>query len=245
MKQIRIYLFVVLLAAAVVAAGLSYALTKADAKARIAGLITEAVLAKHPDLSASDVRVFFSFSDETFRYLSGREGGLDFAISDDYGAFDPVGNVIIPIQVLVDGKRTEKVQVRAKVEIWRDVVASKRRIEKGSLLTGNDVEISKRDVSLLSGRYILDISSVVGNQTRMGISRGTLIQDWMIRAEPFVEKNEEVRMVANLPQGSVTALGIALEDGYLGDKIKIRNRDTNREVRGEIVGTGEVLVVLN
>ena len=61
----------------------------------------------------------------------------------------------------------------------------------------------------------------------------------------MVSKNDQVTLVADLPSISVTAVGIALDDGYVGDKIKVRNKDTNREVKGKISAAGEVVVEMN
>jgi flagella basal body P-ring formation protein FlgA len=226
-------------------AGGASCLTRADVEAKISGAIKDACVHKHPGYPADAIRVSFKYDDAAFEYLAGKYGALDFVVSDDFSGFDPVGDVIIPIQVVNNGVRGEKVQVRADVKVWMDVVTATRRLDKGQIIQPDYLSLTNRDISSMSDRYMLSIGNVVGKQVTAMISKGAVLQDWMIRVQPVVSKNDQVTLVADLPSISVTAVGIAMDDGYVGDKIKVRNKDTNREVKGKISATGDVVVEMN
>jgi flagella basal body P-ring formation protein FlgA len=130
------------------------------------------------------------------------------------------------------------------VEIWIDVVVSAQRLGKKQILTQDDVKLARRDIGGLAKRFFADTNSVAGKEILSTIAKDIVIQDWMVRLPPEASKNEEVSILAENENLKVTARGLALEDGYKGDKIKVRNLDSNKEIKAVVSGSGEVTVEL-
>jgi|GEM_PF-2096511 len=219
-------------------------LSEDETKKQIEGLIRHVVAAKHPDWPAGSIKVSFKYSDSTFKLLTGREGKVEFAIADVHPDFDPVGDAMVPLQVFVDGKRAEIVYVRANVEVWLDIVVAAKKLKRTSLIKSGDIRLAKKDVSRMPERFFLKVDDIVGKEITSTISKNTVVQDWMVRIPPLVSKNDEVVIIAKLPALKATAVGVAMDDGYMGDKIKVRNKDTMREISGVVTSTDEVSVEL-
>ncbi|MCD2179018.1 flagellar basal body P-ring formation chaperone FlgA [Rhizobium sp. C1] len=94
-----------------------------------------------------------------------------------------------------------------------------------------------------SGDYATDFSQVEGM-----ITKSTLIPDRAISLsslrEPFaVTHGQQVRLIYNNGSLQITALGMPLQDGSIGELIRVRNTDSGLTVSGTILGPGIVQVV--
>ncbi len=225
-------------------AQLSPAMDEGQIKSMVTRSISDYVLKKHPDYSGSQVKVTFEYAESTFKALTKRSGKVTFAVTENYPDFDPLGDVIVPLQVYVDGVQAEKVSIRANVQIWMDIVVASKKIDKLQVLTGDNIKLSKKNVGVLPQRFFLDVNDVLGKQIVSSLSSGTVILDWMVRSLPMISKGEDVMITAKNGALTVTARGTALQDGYCGDKIKVKNSDTKKEIKAIVVSTGEVLVNL-
>jgi flagella basal body P-ring formation protein FlgA len=234
-------IFVFALALAGVCAGLD----RAGLETALREKITDACLAKHPDFARGSVIVNLDISDATVAFLAKKGGKLDFAIANEYAGLDPIGDVIIPVHVIVDGVRKEKLQVRSRVEVWMDVVTSANKMIRGSVIEPSDVVLAKKNVTGQGQKYFGKLDDVAGKQVTVTIARNVLVQDWMVRVPPLVSKNDQVMLIAEMPSFTATAAGIALDDGSIGDRIKVRNKDTNKEIFGKVISRTEVAVLVN
>ena len=224
--------------------GTAFAAAKQQVKDMISKAIRDEVLAKHPSYKSAEINIFYKYADSTFNSLSGKHGKISFAISEMYPDFDPVGDVIIPFQVYEGSLEAEKIFLRTKVEIWLDVVVAAQKIAKRQVISEADIKLAKRDIGSLSKRYFVSPEAVAGNEILSSIAKDTVIQDWMVRIPPQVSKNDEVVISVKGENITATARGLALEDGYRGERVKVRNLDTNKEIRAVVVGSDEVSVEL-
>jgi len=55
-----------------------------------------------------------------------------------------------------------------------------------------------------------------------------------------VKRREQVKMVARVGGVSIEAMGEALQDGRLGDTIRLRNIESNANIQGRVTRLGEV-----
>jgi len=243
MKRYFVVLLIVMLAA-VVLVGASFCASKDQVRSMLTRVIIDKVLAKHPQYPASSVKVFFKYADSTLNSLSARADKISFDVSEMYPDFDPVGDVIIPVQVYADGAQREKIFLRSKVEIWLDVVAAGRPLKKKQRLTKDDLKLLNKDIGNLSKRFFSDIDALIGKEMVSSIYRDGVILDWMVRTPPTISKNEDVTIFVELSGVSATAKGVALEDGNMGDLIKVKNLDTKKEIKATVTGTNEVKVDL-
>ena len=94
-----------------------------------------------------------------------------------------------------------------------------------------------RDISKLSGHAFISISDLIGNRCRHLIQSGRIITRRMTEIPPLIERGEKVTIQMVKGRLTITSSGIARQDGWLGDRIRIRTPQSQREllamVRGE------------
>ncbi|HZG29663.1 flagella basal body P-ring formation protein FlgA [Ensifer adhaerens] len=116
-------------------------------------------------------------------------------------------------------------------------------IYPGQVISAGQVKRVEVTNPNLAGDYATDFSQVEGM-----ITRSTLVPDRAIYVsslrEPFaVTHGQQVRLIYNSGSLQITALGMPLQDGSIGELIRVRNADSGLTVSGTILGPGVVQVV--
>jgi flagella basal body P-ring formation protein FlgA len=213
-----------------------------DVSGRMTKAIISYLIAKDPAYSAKRIEVSYKYADKVFRDLRVRAGKVTFAVAELYPGFKPVGNIIVPVQVIVDDVPKEKIFLRTKVSVFDRIVVAKKRLQRGDLISSAEAAMEERDIAVLNPDIIRDINLALGREAKTFVPDGNPIYSWMIKEKPLVRKSEKIKIIAGTESILVSADGIALEDGNLGSDVKVKNADSGRELIGLVTGTGEVTV---
>lgn len=129
--------------------------------------------------------------------------------------------------------------VPVRIDEIVDAVVLRQNIATGSFITADTVENTTRERRFVRGNLVTDIQAVLGARTKRSLSLGQILtfQDLCL-----VCKGDVVTIAIQEKGLDVSATGVALTDGTLGDVVKIRNRQSQRELRAEVVGVNRVSV---
>lgn len=195
---------------------------------------------KDPSYLGKKIEVSFKYADRVFRELNFRKGNVTFSVAELYPDFKPVGNIIVPIQVTVDGVDKEKIFLRTKVSVFDKIVVAKKRFKRGDVIASGEAALEERDIAALSSNVIRDLGLVMNKEIRAYIPKDNPVYDWMIKERSLVKKNEKIRIIASTQNVTVEASGISLEDGLMGSEVKVKNLNSGKELSCIVIGTGEV-----
>jgi len=209
---------------------------------KITKVIIKYLISKDPNLEGKKMDVSYKYADRTFKELKYRSGNVSFEVAELYPDFKPLGNVIVPIQVIVDGVEKEKLFLRTKVSVFDKIVVAKKRLKRGDLLDGDAIALEERDIAALSTAVIRDDSLALGKEAKTFIPQGNAVYEWMIKDRPMVKKEDKVNVIAGSQNLTVNAKGISLDDGLMGQTIRIKNPVSGKEFTAVVTGTEEVTV---
>ncbi len=164
------------------------------------------------------------------------------------------GTVPFKIEAWRDGKVVRRWMVTAQVRIFEQVAVSLRRLERHHVIAAEDVAFQRRDVTDLSGE-IFTAEIAEGAETgenveqRSAVKRGALIGKRMtktvgigriisrkdVEEPPAILRGRTVPILAEMGGLTVRATGKALEDGWPGERIKVRNEASKKRLMAEVV----------
>lgn len=222
-------------------AGSVFALENPEQKVK--EVIKDYVLEKNPASSRDEIRITFKLAEKTFEELKALEEGAQFKVLEVYPEFKPVGSVIFPL-VVTSGENSEKILLRAKVEIIKKVAAAARLIKKGEVLGASDVKLEERDVALLPQKYFIESSPLAGKEARITIPANSTLFEWMVGDQPLIHRGQEVSLVVIAPGLTVKTRGQAMEDGYRDAELKVKRIDSKKIIVGKVISPSEVEVKL-
>ena len=206
-------------------------------------VIEDHVMTKYPEWIGYDIKISFKYADKILDGLEDVDEGADLRVVEVYRDFKPVGNVIFPIEV-VSKDDTRRIFVRAKVEVFKNVVIALRSIKRGEVIQVEDLGMESRDIASIPQRYFDQIFQVADMEAKTSIPRNSTIFEWMIKEIPLVHRGDDVLIRVSAPNLKVKVKGRALEDGYLGKWIKVKSEKSKDPLEGILISSSEVEVRL-
>ena len=142
-------------------------------------------------------------------------------------------------EITVNGKTVKKFWLPVRVEKKVKVVVATRPIPKGVKITPDMVSLKEVVESKARGGTD-NLSSVVGATAKRSFLPGDVITERGIVPNFAVKKNQPVKVVYRDGAIRVELLGIALQDGVVGNIIKVKNPSTGKVLLCRVVGSGVV-----
>ncbi len=126
----------------------------------------------------------------------------------------------------------------------RMVVTLARSVARGVVLTAEDVTLAPAAARAPDGIFT-DPAQVIGRRTKAAIGEGRAVLLRQLEPVWMVAKGNPVVLMANAGGLSVSAPAEALEDGGMGDVIRVLNLSSQREVKVVVTGKNSVTAQTN
>lgn len=157
----------------------------------------------------------------------------------------PVGRVVIDV-VINAGGPPQVCPVMLEVRQFETIVMTTRPIPRGRTIQAEDLYLNRWDVTGMND-YCTDLKRVVGQVathtlTGLQVVRGQDLSGGDGSTAVAIRRQSRVDMVCRVGDFSVIARGEALQDGKVGDSIRLQNVDSKAVVQGRVISAGQVEV---
>ncbi len=169
------------------------------------------------------------------------EGALRWDIREN-GNTDYLGNISATMTFYVDSRRIRRVPVSGRVSITREVVRASRNIQRGDLIAQKDLELVQETTMRRQGDALANKEEAVGQHAARNIRAGSTLTSAMVEHPPVVERGSPVIILAENDFLRITTRGEALEDGRLGETIRVKNLQSGKDFSSIVTGPGWVTV---
>jgi flagella basal body P-ring formation protein FlgA len=156
------------------------------------------------------------------------------------------GRLRLDVAFVVNGQRAEMVPLLLDVKVYQPVALAARPIEAGQALGEECVRYERRAVETAGG-YLTPKDVKAGQKARQALPAVQVIPHSAV--EPLnpdnpvlVRQRDLVKVVARVGSLRVTALAEAEQDGRAGERVRVRNVDSKKEMTGRVVARGLVEV---
>lgn len=153
------------------------------------------------------------------------------------------GQNSIPVEVTVDGRVYQTVQVTVNVKVLAQVLVATQGIARSEAITGTNTALEERDITRLPDDVMFE-APATDSIAYMPIAQGAVIRSGWVSTPPAVKAGDAVMVVVESEGVRVADKGTAAQDGRPGDTIKVRLSGNAREVRGTVAEPGIVKISL-
>lgn len=153
-----------------------------------------------------------------------------------------LGRVTSMISIKVDGVEVRRARASAHIEVFMPVVAATRYIRKGEVIAEEDLVQRVMPISRLKGRYLDDPGKAAGKAARRTIRAGQVVSADLLREPVVMKRGQKVMILAASDCLVVKVPGEALENGGLGDAVRVRNIMSRRTVIARVRDSRTVVV---
>lgn len=151
----------------------------------------------------------------------------------------PLGRVSVGVRCGENGRQVRYLQ--AQVDVIGNYVVAAMDIDRGTLVTSNMLSERGGNLGDLSAQALTNEEDIVGKIAQRPIRSGSAFLAHYLQAPHLVERGQRVTVIAEGSAFRVSREGEALEDGALGERIRVRFE--SREIMTARVADRGVLVV--
>ena len=132
--------------------------------------------------------------------------------------------------------------LNADIEVWRDVVVLRDHLSRGQRVKRTSLVLQQRNIGDLQRGYYTEIKGIIGHISKRSLKAGTAISPGMINLPLIVKRGQAITIRVERPGFSVNMKGFALKKGRKGDRIKVKNSNSDKVLYGTIVESDLVLI---
>ena len=129
--------------------------------------------------------------------------------------------------------------ISVRVDILYPVVVARATLGPGDLIAKGDIVIKYVEQTILRGQQFNNLDEVVGTRVKRRMAPD---QPIFSNNLCFVCKGDSVSIIARTENFEIKTVGEALQDGNLGDRIRIKNTYSNKRVDARVIDVGKVEV---
>ncbi len=152
------------------------------------------------------------------------------------------GNMSFSLILLADGQKIQEARFNARLEIYADVVVAKNYLPRHQIVEAKDVQVINRNITMLPPDVVTDLKDILGKRTTLSINNQETLRKSMVEVPPLVKKGDRVILLVERDHFRITAQGEVKEDGREGDRIRVINTSSKKEVYGRILDSQTVQV---
>lgn len=166
----------------------------------------------------------------------------DFAIR--VSAPEPKGRHEHHTEVEIEqaGRVVARGQARVRISSRGPVVIARKPVARGAPITGDDVRVEQRAMRGMPSSLLTDPGEAIGRFARVSIAAGTILTGRHIDAPLLVERGDLVRVAIETDGMRLTVPAEALDSASLGERVRLKNRSSGRELTAEVIAHGKARV---
>jgi flagella basal body P-ring formation protein FlgA len=149
------------------------------------------------------------------------------------------------VEVPANSPSATRVRVSGRIFQTVDVPVLAHLINRGDVITAKDIAWTKMREDALRRDVATDPSQIIGMTPRQSVRAGQMISASELQKPIAVARGALVTMVLKYGAMSLSAQGHAVEQGSVGDVIRITNSHSNLTVEGRVEGPNMVSVSSN
>lgn len=140
------------------------------------------------------------------------------------------------VGVRCKGPKPWKLFVPVRVGVSAPILVATRPLARGAVLTPDDVMAVHRELNTLHSGYIKAGEPVAGLVLKRRLPEGQALRPELLTTPQVIRRGQSLTIVSADRTGSVAIrmAGIALSDGRMGERIRVKNQSSGRTIEGVV-----------
>lgn len=156
--------------------------------------------------------------------------------------YEPRNFQNVSIGIRCTGSQPWKVYLQAKTRKMKKVAVLNAHVNTGDRLENSMISMRSLDILRLNTGSIVDYTNLIGREFTRNVRAGTPLEKRLLAVPVLVHRNEFVQIESGSGAIKVHAEGEALDDGYQGDTIKVKNNRSGKIVQATVIDRNTVRI---
>ncbi len=143
---------------------------------------------------------------------------------------EPRGLMSFEVTAWKYGRKFNSDQVRVRVVYYDEVLVTVDRIGRRDEIAPDKITLKRMEITSLTDRPLTSDDDLTGMWAVKSIKKGQILTSGLIEKIPPILNGQGVSIQYKSGLLEITARGTAMEDGYVGDEIRVRNGDSRKTI---------------
>jgi flagella basal body P-ring formation protein FlgA len=198
--------------------------------------LKEAVLSHIQDRCLTECEIIVN----TVQTQKFEESGVEASIVEDIPFFKGRMNVIIEFKK--NSIVLRSLQVPVFVKLFSVLPTTATALPSGHILKESDIVDKKVEITAYKESEIVTKPEILGFRTIQALKQGAIITSSVLLSPESVRKGDVVTLIVQIGSVVIRGTAVALENGAVGDRIRITREGSQTVLTGTVQQNGVVLV---
>ena len=144
-----------------------------------------------------------------------------------------------------NGKETRRMTVNALVDLYQKVVVADRYLKRHQEIQAEDLRLLPVNIQQLPPDAVTNLEEVLGKRMIVNLNGREPVRASLLEVPPLVKKGDVVNVILERNSLRISCLGEIKETGRKGDRVKLVNLGSKKELFGRVVDAGTVHLDVN
>jgi flagella basal body P-ring formation protein FlgA len=149
---------------------------------------------------------------------------------------------VVRVSVYSNGKFQRAFGVPVTLALYDNVWVATQPILRNDAFSGANIQAEKRDISKLANTAAKASTDLTATRAKKTFRAGDIIDHRFVEKDPIVIRNSLVEVVFQSNTVSIAIPAEAMENGNMGDLVRVKSKKFNKEYVGKVINRGVVLV---
>ena len=150
----------------------------------------------------------------------------------------------VNIKIICESNNRWSTYMPVFVHLYTPILVAANTIPKDTIIDRSNLIEIEVDLAKFQQEYIQSPELIIGKSARRTIKMQTAFRSSLLIEPKIVNKGDAVIIIAKHKKFNIKAPGKALENGKMGEQIRVKNTKSNRIIDAWIIGPGQVKVLL-
>ena len=125
--------------------------------------------------------------------------------------------------------------VPVSVKNYKEVAILRHAVIRNTIISENDIVLEKRNINRLTSSYFDTAEQLLGKVITQNLSAGSVLTKHHVKSPLAVKRGQSVTLIARNSVIEVRMKGVAMSKGAIGERIKVKNTNSERIIEGVII----------
>ncbi|MFK8068482.1 MAG: flagellar basal body P-ring formation chaperone FlgA [Gammaproteobacteria bacterium] len=149
------------------------------------------------------------------------------------------------VNIKCSGVKPWALFVPVQVKEFKNIVVLSNSLPRNTSLSQSDLRVEQHDINRLNSGYFSNLDDVVGKTLKRSLGAGLVITPTYVESSMLIKRGQQVTLLAQTGGITVKMAGKAMSNGIVGERIKVKNINSNKVIEGTITNNGLVTTNVN
>lgn len=140
------------------------------------------------------------------------------------------------VKVTCNQTKPWSIYVSINIDAYRQVIVVKTPVKRGNVVSAADIETKRVNLAKLRHGYYVNTDEVIGLVAKRQLRRNYVLSPKHLEEPLLVKNGDKVSLSSSSGPITISASGIAMGNGRMGDRIRVKNASSGRMIFAEVVG---------